>query len=182
MGELLEGIGQLEAAPPGACLRQLALLQKSSRKAGSGEQGFLLQKSVAPFRRSDRIAFAAEANGVSQQKVEGQLPAERPGQLKRKAPAADGSGDGERRIGTARRDGVIILGPVTPDRGESARRSRGIQGMNAALGLPDEPEAVAPSPFMCGYTTAMVAAMATIASTALPPAARMVWPVWAARV
>ena len=38
-----------------------------------------------------------------------------------------------------------------------------------------------PMAFMCGYTTATVAAAATIASMALPPSRRIASPDWAAR-
>ncbi len=122
MGEPVEGIGELEALSLRAGLRQLALDEESLGKAGSGKQGGLLQKRISPLRRSDGIAFAGETDGIAEQEIEGHLTAERPGELQRQAPSAHGPGDGERSIGPARRDGVVVLVPVAPGGGERAGR------------------------------------------------------------
>ena len=146
MGEPVEGIGELEALSLRAGLRQLALDEESLGKAGSGKQGGLLQKRISPLRRSDGIAFAGETDGIAEQEIEGHLTAERPGELQRQPPSAHGPGDGERRIGPARRDGVVVLVPVAPGGGERAGRPRGIEGMDAASRFAYEPEAVSAEP------------------------------------
>ena len=144
MGELVEGLGELEAPAQRAGRRQLALDEESLGKAGSGKQGGLLQKRIAPLRRSDRHSLrgrdgwhrrAGDRAGICP-------PSARASSSARPQPL-DGPGDRERRIGPARRDGVVALVPVAPDGGERAGRPRGIEGVDAAARLAHQPEAVA---------------------------------------
>jgi hypothetical protein len=79
MGEPVERIGELEIAPRGAGFRQLTFDKEGLGEAGRREQGFLLQQSISPLGRADGIAVAGKTDGISQQKIEGQLPAERLG-------------------------------------------------------------------------------------------------------